>query len=271
MTIYLANDTIKAHISENFSKDGIILNNIEKVHGHFSNIFNFNSKLIIVASTEKDKEWFKEILKKYNVGAESIRPDHEWNKDVWCGAGTFLEERDCLFFWVLLGTETKESSVNILKTPIHVYIHAMQSCWSSNSLINFENLPHWYIEGQADYYALTNMDKDYEQGMSDIIQNCYIPMPEHRKNIKKFNKDQWYGLISKNRDIRKMSYEYWYGPIMYDLLINQYPDIDPLQLLKNIGKDGFESAFNKLYRITLDEFYHMSSEVITNKAIQVVL
>jgi hypothetical protein len=271
MTLYLANDTIKVHLSEHFDKSSIVLNNIEKVHGDFSNLFNFDSKLIIVASTEKDKEWFKEIFKKYNVGPESIRPDHEWNKDVWCGAGTFLEERNCLFFWVLFGTETKDTPINILKTPVHVYIPAMQSCWSSNSRINFENLPHWYIEGQADYYALLNLDKDYTESMLDIIKNCYIPMPEHRKHIKKFNKDQWYDLISQNRNIRKLSYEYWYGPIMYDLLIKQYPDIDPIQILQIIQKDGFENAFSKLYGTTLDEFYHLSSEVLLNKAIEVMV
>jgi hypothetical protein len=271
MTLYLANDTIKVHISENFNKNNILLNNIEKVHSKFSNIFNFNSKLIIVASTEKDKEWFKEIFKKYNVGSESIRPDDEWNSDVWCGAGTFLEERNCLFFWVLLGTETDESSVNISKTPIHVYIHAMQSCWGSNSLINFENLPHWYLEGQADYYALLNLNKNYTNSMSDIVKKCYIPISEHRKNIKNFNKSEWYDLISTNRNIRKMSYEYWYGPIMYDLLINKYPDIDPLQLLNVIGKDGFEKAFSKLYGITLDEFYKISLEVLIDKAKEVVV
>lgn len=271
-------DSLKNHCSI-FYPEGMNLEIIEKVNENISKSYSFWSDyldidlpLIVLLSNEKNYPWLKDNLKKFNfidAMPKQDRIDSVGNVGVTGGGGAInLEGQDALFFWQVVGTESKYNITGEVKTPPHLFAHSVQTYFSSLKNVKITDLPPWFIEGQSDYSALLCISNTFYEFLihrNNFVRDCYVP-GENRKRLKTMGQYEWYDSL-KNGKIPfegvPLIDEYYSGFFCYEQLINLI-GIKNIKVLFNraINGEDFASVFKDISSVDLDVFLKNVSLII---------
>ena len=245
----------------------------------WNKIIDKDLKIICLCVNENEYDFLCSQMNKFNM-KDAIPSDDNFkikNDQILFGGGAAinLNEEDCLFFWQTIGSRLNfdKSNVGILKTPGHLYAHAVQGYVYNRLGINSTDFPGWIIEGQSDYYPiklLSSSDLDYEVNRETFKTIAFVP-PGTREIIKKWNEKEWFDVLQKDTgpfDGIKLTSQYYSGFFMYEFLVKNFGDEVIFEVMKDFADSkNFKEVFEYNLKLKLNDFYkNMSKELAKNSS-----
>lgn len=242
-----------------------ISDSLNKCFSFWSNYLKTPVPLIVLYSNEKSYGWLKDQLDLYNFG--DAMPKEERIKQVGDvgvtggGGTTHIHGEDALFFWQVVGSKGSYTRTGELKTPPHLFAHAVQGLISQQNDVKVTDLPPWFVEGQSDYAALLCISDNFNSfsfHRNNFIRDCYVPGQESKSLLRGYDKDDWYSSLS-NCSIPfegiPLIDEYYSGFFCYERLIYLI-GIDGVKELfdRSVGGENFDDVLYDLLGMSKDNF-----------------
>lgn len=257
---------------------------LTKCSKFWNNYLDYQIPLSIVYSTELSYDWLKDKLKE-NDFIDAMPTQDRINQvgdSNHTGGGGFIykDEMPVLFFWQVVGTKSDFIKTGSLKTPPHLFAHAVQHyIGNQNGDPSLSKIPAWLIEGQSDYAALMCISENFENFIGhreNFIKDSYVPYGDAtRKKIKQWEKEDWfYSLLNSPIDFAGIPLieEYYSGFFTYELMLSLIGSekIKYLYLECCKGKE-FKDTFEAISGIKLYDFYVEAAEILANQCKNIVV
>lgn len=239
----------------------------------WNNYINKDIGLIVLYSDEKSYNWLNDRLVEYSFQdamPKKDRIDSIGDFGLTGGGGVVLvDSLETLFFWQVVGSKSNYQRTGEIKTPPHLFAHAVQGLISSHSNRKFTDLPPWFIEGQSDYSALLCISNSFEEFSShrnNFIKDCYVPGANSKLKLKNFSSADWFKSLN-NCSIPfegiPLIDEYYSGFFCYEQLILLI-GMDKIKELfvRSLSGENFDDVFYELSQVGIEDFLIDMSKIL---------
>ena len=269
--------SMESHDSCNEYVKGKTIEFLTKCSKFWHNYLDYDIPLLVIYSTELSYDWLKNKLIE-NDFVDAMPSDDRISQvgdSNHTGGGGYIykDKVPTLFFWQVVGTNSEFIKTGSLKTPPHLFAHAVQHYIGyKNGDPSLSKIPAWLIEGQSDYAALMCISDNFDDFIfhrENFIKDAYVPHGDTiRRKIKKWNSEDWFKSLSDSPiDFAGIPLveEYYSGFFAYELILSLIGSdkVKHIYLECCRGKD-FKEVFEATSGVKLDRFYTDASEILAS-------
>lgn len=240
-----------------------IEDSLNKCFLFWNNYIKKDIDLIVLYSDERSYDWLNKKLTEYNFQDAMPKQDRiNLVGDIGLTGGggcVLVDQKEKLFFWQVVGTKSTYDKTGEVKTPPHLFAHAVQSFISKESNRKVTDLPPWFIEGQSDYSALLCISNNFEEFVfhrNNFIKDCYVPGIKTR--LKNFTSKDWFDSLyncSIPFEGIPLVDEYYSGFFCYESLILLIGMEKIKELFeRSLFGEKFSDVFYELAGISMKDF-----------------
>jgi hypothetical protein len=257
-------------------KNGHISKSIKALDGSvrfWSNYYNFDSPIEFVCVDENGKDFLFNELKRLNF-LDAMPKGDRWGshtKDTLFGSGGYsmIDDKIALLYWQVSGTKNDFSRTGEIKTPPHLFTHAVQSIVMSQAGYSVTDLPGWFVEGQSDFIGLMSISKNFEEywnHRSLFFATAYVPGGDDvRRKLKKYSKEDWkmslYNSPEKFAGIPLVD-EYYSGLLAYEALFYLSKGHEFEMNKKLLNGESFYKLVSQYSGLNKESFCEYSSKLL---------
>lgn len=254
-----------------------IEDSLKKCFLFWNNYIEKDIDLIVLYSDERSYDWLYDKLKDHHFQdamPKKDRIDSIGDVGLTGGGGMVLiDDKEKLFFWQVVGSKSTYSRTGEIKTPPHLFAHAVQSLISSRSNKKVTDLPPWFVEGQSDYSALlciSDSFNEFNHHRNNFIKDCYVPGLKSKLMLKNFSSSDWFRSLN-NCSVPfegiPLVDEYYSGFFCYEQLIlllgmSKIKDL----FTRSLSGENFDDVFYELSQISIEDFLIDMSKIIEKES-----